>query len=193
MKTFVDKKCQSALFYLCAIRKIRKYLTSDASKTLVNALVTSRLDYANSLLYGINKSYIHKVQLVQNAAARVISMSNKYDHITPVLFDLHWLPVAQRIVFKLLCFTYSCYHGTALSYLVEIVQRKEAKRELRSNNNMILQHKVYNSQYGQRSFVNSGPLLWNKLPKKLKACSSLDNFKKHLKTYLFNQYFSSHI
>ena len=87
-------------------RRIRNSLDLNSAKLLANALVTSRLDYCNGLLYGINKGLSKKLQMVQNSLARVVIPSVKRrDHITPVLRQLHWLPVEQRIIFKMAVLT----------------------------------------------------------------------------------------
>ena len=90
---------------------VRDSLTLDAAKTLVNAFVTSRLDYCNSLLSGVSKGLLAKLQSVQNAAARLITRTRKFEHITLVLRDLHWLPVKQRVAFKVATLVYKCLHG----------------------------------------------------------------------------------
>ena len=101
MTDHVAALCRSCFFHLRQIRSIRRFLTSDARKTLVNAFVMSRLNYCNSLCHGINECQLNKVQHIQNAAARLVTDTRNYDHITPVLRNLHWLPIRQRIVFKL--------------------------------------------------------------------------------------------
>ena len=111
--------CRSCFFQLRQIRSSRRSLTSDARKTLVNAFVMSRLDYCNSLCQGINEGLLNKLRHIQNAAARLVTDTRKYDHITPVLRDLHWLPIRQRIVFKLATMVYKCQHGLCPSYLAE--------------------------------------------------------------------------
>jgi len=83
----------------------------------VHAFISSRLDYCNSLLYGINDGLLKKLQAVQNAATRVTTKTRKFDHITPVLRELHWLPVRKRIVYKLAVVVYNCLHGLAPPYL----------------------------------------------------------------------------
>ena len=93
---------QSSFYHLRKIRLIRKHLTFDAAQLLVQALVTSKLDYCNSLLYGLPKNVIKQLQRVQNAAARFVTLSPKFCHITPVLTNLHWLPIDLRIEFKIL-------------------------------------------------------------------------------------------
>ena len=82
--------------------KIRKYFTQESCEIAVHVFITSKLDYCNSLLYGCRKMQLKKLQYVQNTATRIVTQTRKFDHITPVLFDLHWLPVSYRIVFKIL-------------------------------------------------------------------------------------------
>jgi len=91
----------------------------DAGKTLASAFISSRLDYCNSLLAGATSGLLMKLQSVQNAAARFVTMSRKFDHIAPVLRDLHWLPVRRRITFKMATLVYKCLHGFAPPYLAE--------------------------------------------------------------------------
>jgi hypothetical protein len=93
--------CKKAILNIKSIGRIRKYLSKEDLKRLVNALVISRLDYANSILYGLPKYELDKLQRVQNAAARLITGKKKSDHITPVLKELHWLPIKYRIHFKM--------------------------------------------------------------------------------------------
>ena len=91
--------CKTAFYHLHNIRRIKKYLSRDSLLHLVHAFITSRLDYCNALLYGLPKEQIVKLQRVQNAAARVIMDVGKYSHITPILCELHSLPVQARIQF----------------------------------------------------------------------------------------------
>ena len=93
----VSSMCKSANFQLRNIGSIRKCLNDTAATQLVHALITSRLDYCNSLLGGIHDKQIDRLQRVQNNAARIVSRIQKYDHITPTLKSLHWLPVRHRI------------------------------------------------------------------------------------------------
>jgi len=84
----------------------------------VHVFVRNRLDYCNSLLYGVSDELL-KLQVIQNAAARVVTGARKFDHITLVLCELHWLPVRQRIRFKLAMIVYKCLHGLAPSYVAD--------------------------------------------------------------------------
>jgi hypothetical protein len=108
MSIHVKKVCQSAFANLHSISRIHRYLDVDSTKKLVHALVVSRLDYNNALL---PKKTVAPLQRVQNAAARVISRPRKHDHISPVLHSLHWLPIQQRIKYKLLNITYKIIQG----------------------------------------------------------------------------------
>ncbi len=100
---------------------MQRYLDQQSAKQIVHALVISRLDCCNSLLCGLPADLLNRLQRVQNACARTIMMCRKYDHITPVLKELHWLPIAQRIQFKVLMLTYKCLHGLAPQYLAELI------------------------------------------------------------------------
>ena len=98
----INDMCKKATLAIRSIGRIRKYLPNDGIKRLVNALVMSRLDYSNSLLYGLPKYQIDKLQRLQNTAARLVAGTRRSDHIKPVLKDLHWLPIQSRIIFKIL-------------------------------------------------------------------------------------------
>jgi len=99
---------------------VRSSLTLEAANTLVHAFVSSCLDYCNSLLYMINDGLLAKLQTVQNAAVRVMTETRKFDHITPMLHQLHWLLVHQRITFKLAMIPFKCLCGLAMSYLADV-------------------------------------------------------------------------
>ena len=101
----VNKICKNINYQLYSIGKILKYLYKPTTEKMINSAVTSRLDNCNSLLYGINGYLVSQLQRCQNNAARTVSLRRKYDHITPVLKDLHWLPVEYRINYKILLLT----------------------------------------------------------------------------------------
>ena len=104
---------------------------------LFTPLLTSRLDCCNSLLYGCKKSSIQCLQRLQNYAARVICKVSTYDYITPVLKELHWLPVQARIEYKLLTLTFKCIHDKAPTYLSELIRRRVPScSDLRSLDNI---------------------------------------------------------
>lgn len=119
------------------IGAVCKFLADSAAEQLVHTLVTSRHDYCNSVLYGlqdgnlINKT-LH-LQRIQNTAARFIACSPKSFHITPILHDLHWLPVEDRILFQLFLMVYKCVNNMAPVYLSELIRPRQHRRELRSS------------------------------------------------------------
>ena len=131
----ITKTCRSAFFHLHNIRRVRKYLSIESAEKLVHAFITSRLDYCNSLLYGLPHCALTKLQRVQNAAARVLYLAPRFCHITPILYELHWLPVTFRIEFKVIIITHKAIYGTAPNYLSSLVNFKpNSSYSLRSNN-----------------------------------------------------------
>ena len=192
MKPHISNLCKLASFALWRISKIRHLLDQDSTEKLVHAFVTSRLDYCNSLLYGLPCNLLNKIQLIQNSAARVVSRTKKSDHITPVLSRLHWLPLQKRIEFKILCIVYKILHDMAPVYLQELLTIRSSGRALRSSvhGSYILHQPISDTAfYGDRAFSVCAPRLWNRLPFLLRSCSSFSSFKANLKTHLFKEYF----
>ena len=140
----VNKICKNINYQLYSIRKIRKYLDKPTTEKMINSAVTSRLDYCNSLLYGINRYLVSQLQGCQNNAARIVSLRRKYDHITPVLKDLHWLPVEYRINYKILLLAYKAQHGMAPPYLSSLLSPYKPGRSLRSEGKHLLTTPRYN-------------------------------------------------
>ncbi len=119
MISWISQTCRFALFN---IKKIRPFLSEQASQLLVQALVLSRLDYCKALLAGFPASSIKPLQLIQNAAARLIFNEPKRSHVTPLFISLHWLPITDRIKFKALMFAYKTTTGSASLYLNSVLQ-----------------------------------------------------------------------
>ena len=172
-------------FQIRNLYEIRKVLDYDTAASLVHALVTSRLDNGNALLYGITEQQLNKLQRAQNAAARMLTRTRKFDHISPVLHRLHWLPIRYRIQFKLLLLTWKSLHDMAPSYIKELLNQHAPSRHLRSSDKNLLTVPRTFSSYGDRAFYACAPKLWNSLPADLRFCDSLHIFKKTLKTHLF--------
>ena len=101
---------------------MRKDLTKEAAEVLVHSFISNRLDYCNSLYYGLPQYLIDKLQYVQNSAARLICGSYKYDHITPILFSLHWLPVYLRIQYKINLITFKALNNMAPRYIKDMLE-----------------------------------------------------------------------
>ena len=184
----IRKTCSLSFGTLYKIRCIRKYLTFKSAQTLVLALVIGRLDYCNSLLYGLPASYINMLQRVQNAAARLISNTPRFGHISPVMKDLHWLPVKYRIMFKIVVFTFKAIHGSAPTYISQLIRLKpKSTYMLRSNTKHFLldQPRKMKKTTGDRAFLAAAPTLWNALPDDLRTLDNLKSFKSQLKTHFF--------
>src|SRR5258708_22075971 len=122
MEERVNKVCKMSYFYIRLLGKLRKFLDKDTAAMLTHAFVTSRLDYCNSLLHGISKSLITRLQHGFNSAARIVSKTKICNHITPVLKSLHWLPVLQRCAFKTALLTFKAIHCQAPSYISELIK-----------------------------------------------------------------------
>ena len=117
------RKCHAAMLIYLRIKRIRHYLTKDATEILTLSLVISHLDYCNVILYGIADSELSKMQRIQNMCAKLVLNRRKYDSSREALYDLHWLPVKARINFKLLSFMYNCFVGDAPVYLTELLSK----------------------------------------------------------------------
>ena len=159
MVPHVNAVCQSSFFHLRKISFIRKYLTYDAAKIIFHAFLVSKLDYCNSLFYGLPSYLMRKFQHVQNSAARLINQCPRFCHITPVLRDLHWLPASSRIEFKIMLINYKVLHDRAPIYIQELLQLYTPSRNLRSSNRNLLVKPYFNlNSYGNELFLL---LLWN--------------------------------
>ena len=117
---------------------IPQYLTTNAVKTLVQSVVISRLDYCNSTYIGLPTTTTHKLQLSHNAAARIINKTRRHEHITPILQELHWLPITKRVQFKVLVYTFKAFHNEAPIYLCDLLSWYHPNRPLRSANRISL-------------------------------------------------------
>ena len=186
-----NKVCRILKLISCffQLRSIRRSLTSVARKMLVNAFVMSRLDYCNSLCDGINEGLLNKLQHIQNAAARLVTDTWKYDHITPVLRDLHRLPIRQRIVFKLATMVYICQHGLCPSYLCrglhKAVCHSWSAAPAISWQIGAACSKNTNCDIWPTGFRGGRPGVWNSLPPALREPTlSFDCFRRGLKTCL---------
>ena len=147
----------------------------------------------NSIFYGATNIVVRRLQSVLDAAARLISNKRKFDHITPVLRDqLHWLPIRQRIDFKIAVFVYNALHGRGPTYLsctCNPVREVGARAHLRSVvRGDLTVPRTKTRRFGPRSFRVSGPVVWNSLPEDIRILElSLERFKSMLKTHLFRQ------
>ena len=189
MEDHVTSVCRSCYFHLRNIGAIRQYLDSDTAAQIIHSFITSRLDYCNSLLYGLPDYLVYRLKKVQNTAVRIITKCNIEDNITPHLKQLHWLPVPLRINFKILLITYKIVNGLAPSYLDDLLAPHELPRELRSTSTGSLKvPRSRTTSYGDRAFSISAPQLWNDLPLDVRNAPTLSIFKTKLKSHLFGKF-----
>ena len=185
MESHVLNLRKQAYFQIRTVAQIRPYINTETAKTLMRSLVLSRLDYCNSLLYGIPKYLLNQLQVVQNTAARIIYRLRRRDHITPALISLHWLPIDMRIRYKILLITFKCLRGIGPIYLASLLSPVETGRSLRSSTEERLVCPLTRTNSGSRAFSSAAPVLWNALPSTLQNIQELDTFKNELKHHLF--------
>lgn len=182
----ISSVCKKAFYQIHLISKVRKYLTEDAAKTLVQCNVMTILDYCNVLLSGLPAAQINRLQRVQNCAARVIKNLQRKNHITPAMKDLHWLPIKYRICYKVNTLTHRAIHHQGPLYIQELISQYAPSRNLRSANTNLLNIPKSNLKtIGERAFSIQAPLLWNALPCELRSTDNYYHFKKLLKTHYF--------
>ena len=192
-RSHINHVTKISFFHLRNIARLRPTLSSSAAERLIHAFITSRLDYCNSILYGLPSTILQKLQYVQNSAARLLTHTRSREHITPILRQLHWLPIQQRIHFKILLTTYKALHNLAPSYLTDLLLRHSPTRRLRSADHNLLTP-ITKAKYrtlGDRAFAVAAPTLWNSLPLTIRNSDSLPSFKTQLKSHLFKTAFET--
>ena len=190
MKTHVTSVVKGCFSALRLIRSVSRSLSRHALLTLIRALVVSKVDYCITALVGVSIHLLDRLQAVLNAAARLVLSARKFDHITPLLRDLHWLRVPERIQFRLCVLTFRCLHGLGPSYLADSFTRAadvQSSRRLRSSTTkMLVVPPTRRSSLGDRAFPVAAARAWNCLPASIRSESSLLIFRRQLKTFLFS-------
>uniref|UniRef100_A0A3B3QY49 Reverse transcriptase domain-containing protein n=1 Tax=Paramormyrops kingsleyae TaxID=1676925 RepID=A0A3B3QY49_9TELE len=186
MEKQINTVVKSCFFQLRLLSKVKPFLSFKNFERVIHAFVSSRLDYCNALYAGISCSSISRLQLVQNAAAHLLTRTRRREHITPVLAALHWLPVHYRIHFKILLFVFKALHGLAPSYISGLLKVHTPSRALRSADQLrLLIPPSRLKSRGDRAFAVMAPKLWNELPLHIRLAPSLAVFKSHLKTHFY--------
>jgi hypothetical protein len=181
VENFINAKCKAASYCLRNISKVRRSLTHDAAKTLVQTYVLSKLDYCNSLLCGSPKFHRDRPQKILYYAARLVNMIPNRQSVRSVLADLHWFPIKERIDFKILMYIFKALNGLAQVYLADSLARYTPVRDLRSGTMDLLHEPQFRlDAYGGRAFANAALRLWDKLRYTVKQASSVENFKTKL-------------
>jgi len=172
----ISNVCSSSYFHIRALRHIRPFLDSETSQTIACAIVGSRLDYVNSVLTGISSRNIHRLQRVQNSLAQVVTRSTS--NTTSALNSLHWLPIQQRINFKLAKTTlvHRSLHNDGPQYLSSLLHPYTPSRQLRSASLNLLSLPRINITLASRDFRHAGPSFLNSLPHHLRSTDSYTVF-----------------
>jgi len=186
----IDYIIKSCNFYIRNIGRFRQFLSKKNCEKLVVALVTSHLDYCNSLLNGLSETHMLRLQRVQNTAARLICRIKKFEHISTSLQYLHWLPVVFRPRFKLLCIVFRALRGVGPLDLQELICPYRPTRSLRSESkNLLYVPACHTATYGNRLFTVETAILWNDLPQEVRDAENLSSFKRLPKTHFLNSAF----
>ncbi len=181
----ISNICRTAYMHIRKINSIRGYLNEQATKTLVQSNVITRLDYCNGLYTGLPKRSTYRLKLTLNSAARLVSLTPFRQHITPVLENLNWLPITSRCQYKSLVLTFKILHNDAPIYLNDVLNLYQPRRALRSaTTTSLTPGRNKTVRYGQRILATSAAVLWNCLPLDIKHARNLDTFKTLLKLHL---------
>jgi hypothetical protein len=191
MQTHISRTVSGCFAVLRQIRSIRRSINRPTLQALVVALVLTKLDYGSATLAGLPATQVDRLQSVLHAAARLIYGRRKFDHVTPLLRDLHWLRVPERITFRLATLAYRCQHDRAPRYLATQLHRvadMEARRRLRSASTAALDvPRTAHPTIGDRAFSVTAAKAWNSLPPTVQSSESLDIFRRRLKAELFTR------
>ena len=191
LEEHVKNVCKSGFYHVKNLWRIRKFLNQEQANIAAHAFITSKLDYGISLMGGAPKYLIKKLQSVQNAAARVVTKTGKYDHISEKLRDLKWLPISYRIMYRLNVLTWKALNNQSPEYLSEMIVERELTRNLRTGSSRLLHvPKIELKSMGDKAFSVTAPKLWNVLPKNVRMKDSLHPFKCGLKSLYLNMAFS---
>ena len=187
-------KSHTVMLNFQRIKLICSLLTQEAAHTLVQGLVTSHLDYCNVIFVGLPNCLMNILQKVQNASAKLVTGSKKYDSATSSVYQLHWLPIKARVDFKILTLIHKCLSGSAPEYLQSlIIPYKSGRSGLQSvsQERKLMVPRTSRKTFADRTFRVYGPKTWNNLPQSLRRNMPIKQFKAQLKTYLFTIYFNN--
>jgi len=193
MKKHIAKVAAVCFFHIRRLRQIRRRVGKDVTIRLVLALITTRLDYCNSVLAGLPQSTLEPLQRVQNAAARLVFDLRHRDHVSPYLMQLHWLPVGSRVQFNC-TLMHAIHNQRSPSYLSDTVQSvatATTRCGLRSSATTDYVVPRTLSKFGERAFAYAGPAAWDRLPDHIRRQSTPATFRRHLKTFLFAEVFNT--
>ena len=185
MYDHISSVCGTVTYHLRNITRIRRFIDQSTSNHAVRSLILSRVDYCIARLSSIPNTQVVRLQRLQNWAARLVFQVRCDTPPDPLLCNLHWLPVKQRIIFKLLLLVYKSLNNYAPKYLSDCLKLVPGKRTRSSEDPLKLTYLTKRKQTGDITFTVASSIEWNKLPITLRQCPSIDSLKKSRKTHLF--------
>ena len=177
----ITNMCRTCYYHLKDLRRIRKFLSVDTAALLANSMISSRLDYCNSLLYGVIKYNVAKLQKIQNALCRIVFRLDRTSHVTPFIQKLHWLPITYSNLFKYNLITFKAIKFSQPIYLSSLIKTSC----LMHGNRLSLSSVSHKKAIGRRGFAMASPTEWNRLPQSVRSQQTITGFSSQLKTYLF--------
>ena len=180
--------CQSSFACIRSLYRIRRYIDEQTAAQIIHAFIHTRLDYCNAIFAACSTRRIQRLQRIQNCCARLLKKLPRFTPTSPVLRELHWLPVRLRIDYKVCCFVHKCIYGSAPSYLSDLLHVAPAassSMSLRSHDSLTLHQPIARSTLHGGSFSVHGPRLWNSLSASCRNERDFDKFRCLLKTELF--------
>ena len=186
----VSKTVSSCISRLCQINRVKHVFDKRTLKLVINALVFSRLFYCSSVWSNTAKKNVDKLQLVQNFAARIVANKRKYEHVTPILRSLNWLPVRDQLYFRDAVLAFKCMSGLAPVYLSDklITRSTVSKRELETRNSQMLNIPLFRTATGQKTFYYRTVNIWNNLNNDIKLCIDVNSFRSKLRGVLLDKF-----
>jgi len=189
MNSHVNETVKSCNFHLQALRHIRPSITREVANTIACSLISSRIDYCNSLLIGVSELNLDKLQRVQNRAARIVCSAGRRQRSSrDLLAELHWLPVRCRIEYKMAVLCFKAFRQQQPPYLSSSIQQHIPQRSLRSSVAELLHIPRHKTVLGSRRFSVAAPRTWNSLPLFVRTVNNFTGFKTVLKTHLFRRF-----
>ena len=187
MERHVNELCKTCLFFINWIRNICPCLTIAITKSIVQALIISRIDYCNALLFALPSYHVNNIQRVMNISARLIFRTPRDCSVSYLLMKLHWLRVEDRVKFKILTPTWKSINNMTPDYILCLIEPKAPPPNLRSSSRMNLHVPRTRTRFGERSFRYAAPKLWNDLPLGIRRQQNFSVFKRAVKPFFIQE------
>ena len=184
----ISKTVSSCVSRLCQINRANNVFDQRTPKLVINALVFSRLCYCSSVWSNTAKKNVNKLQLVQNFAACIVANKRKYDHVTPILKSLNWLPVRDHLYFRDAVLAFKFMSDLAPVYLSDKLTRRSTVSSRKTRNSQMLNIPLFRSATGQKTFHYRAVNIWNNLNNNFKLCIDVNSFRNKLTGALLDKF-----